>query len=108
MAPIDEMSNMDRRKLSSILARLDSFKDDKDRRRTLAQMVGLNTDNFDFERTEATVAWELIKLCFSTGFIPAEDKYAIDLLMDLVKDDGGLNNKDRESIDRILEGYDRP
>ncbi len=107
-APLGEMSNPDRRDLSSILARLDSFKNDKDRRRTLAQMVGLNTENFEFDRMESSVAWDLIKLCFSTGFIPAENQHAIDLLMALVKDDGGLTIQDRESIDRILDSYDRP
>jgi hypothetical protein len=105
--PIAKMSNPDRRELSSILARLDSFKNDKDRRRTLAQMVGLNTDNFEFDGMVSSVAWDLIKLCFSTGFIPEENRYAIDLFMALIKEDGGLNSKDKEKIDHILISYDK-
>lgn len=70
-------------------------------------MVGLNTDNFEFDGMVSSVAWDLIKLCFSTGFIPEENRYAIDLFMALIKEDGGLNSKDKEKIDHILISYDK-
>jgi hypothetical protein len=102
---ISEMSTADRRELTSILAGLDSFKNDKDRRRILAQMVGLNTDNFDFDGKELSVAWNLITLCLSTGFMPEENRHALELLMTLIKEDGGLNTNDRNMIDTILSQY---